>query len=296
VLPFGELGEFLRSRRARLSPSEAGLPVREGSRRVAGLRREELAFLAGVSVDYYSRLEQGRAANVSDEVLNAVADALRLDPFERRHLLDLAEQPGQAPRPPAGQPEQALPALRMMVDALDPVPALLHDPCLDVVAINRMGKVLIDDFDAMPAGERNLARWMFLNPRAQIAYPDWAQIAVKMVAIVRGAAGHGRCRADLAELIADVAGRSEAFTQYWNDYQIYRPTNGTKRFFHEAVGIMTINHESLIPAVDPSLSLLVYTAAVGSRSEEKLKALSRWPARDEATPSGPGTGLPGRLP
>ena len=277
------------------------MPVRGGGRRVAGLRREELALLAGVSADYYTRLEQGRATNVSDRVLQVVADALRLDSFERRHLFDLAgrddrtdpaqpeqARPGKAGLGKAGSgqagsgqvgPGRARPALRMMLDALDPLPALIHTAGLDVVATNRMGKVLLDDFDAFPARERNLVHWMFLNPRARSVYPDWPQVAAKMVAILRGAAGTDRRHGGLAELIEDIAGRSDEFTQCWNDHQIYQPTNGTKRFFHEAVGIMTINHESLTPASDPDLSLLIYTAATGSPSEEKLDTLSRWAGR-----------------
>lgn len=284
-----ELGEFLRSRRARLRPEQVRLPMGSASRRVPGLRREELALLAGVSVDYYSRLEQGRAKNVSPEVLDAIAAALMLDPYERQHLQDLAHTSRKVARTDPGPPAQARPALRMMLDALDPVPVLIHNTRLDVVAINRMGKVLLDDFDAMPWRDRNLARWMFLNPRARVVYPHWPQLAAKMVAILRTASGRGRPAVGLAELVDELAGRSEEFKQYWNDYEVYRPTNGTKLFFHEAVGVMTVNHESLTPTADQDLSLLIYTAATASPSEAKLKALSDWSeARLAPTSTGAG--------
>jgi transcriptional regulator with XRE-family HTH domain len=269
-----ELGEFLRSRRARLTPPDVGLPWRAGSRRVSGLRREEIALLAGVSVDYYTRLEQGRARNVSAQVLTAVADALRLDQIERTHLTDLVKPSPSQPTIP--KPPKARPAVRMMLDALDPVPAVIHGPRLEVVAINRMGKILIDDFDAMPAAERNMARWMFLNPRAREVYPDWAEIAAQMVAILRAAAGPDATDPLLSALVGELTTRSQEFARFWADYKVYKHTHGTKKFHHDAVGEMTINYESLVPPGEPDLSLIIYSAATGSPSEEKLKLLSSW--------------------
>ncbi len=289
-----ELGEFLRSRRARLTPPDVGLPWRAGGRRVSGLRREEIALLAGVGVDYYTRLEQGRARNVSEQVLYAVADALRLDPIEREHLMDLVKPAVQQHRPTT-QPRQpkARPAIRMMLDALDPVPAVVHGPRLEVVAINRMGKVLIDDFDAMPPADWNMAKWMFLDPKARVVYPDWPEIAEQMVAILRVAAGPDATDPLLTSLVGELSTRSQEFARYWADYRVFKHTHGTKRFHHDAVGEMTINYESLVPPADPDLSLIVYSAATGSPSEEKLKLLSSWaappiteqpaPAESEAT-------------
>ncbi|MFD8422710.1 helix-turn-helix domain-containing protein [Streptomyces sp. NPDC059466] len=275
-----ELSDFLRSRRAALTPQEVGLPWPSGARRVKGLRREELALLAGVSADYYTRLEQGRARNVSAQVLSAVADALRLTGLERRHLFSMA-QPGLVPdgpnRPPTSRVLKARPAVRMMMEALDPTPVVLHGPRLEVIASNRMGKVLIDDFDAMPAAERNLVRWMFLNPRARTVYPDWAEIGAQMVAVLRVAAGEEPDPA-LAELVGELTARSDAFSRAWAEYGVFQHTHGRKRFHHEAVGIMTVNYESLALPDDPGLSLLVYTADSGSPSEEKLRILSSWAA------------------
>ncbi|MET8157917.1 helix-turn-helix transcriptional regulator [Sphaerisporangium sp. NPDC005289] len=271
-----ELREFLRSRRARLSPADVNLPVRDERRRVQGLRREELALLAGVSVDYYTRLEQGRASNVSSQVLAAVAEALHLDPLERRHLFDLVRT-ASGPAVDLGSAERprARPALRMMLDALDPVPAVLHGPCLDVVTINRMGKVLLDDFTAPDVG-RNMLRWMFLNPKARQVYPDWATIAEQMVAILRVTAGQGMHDPYLGRLVDDLGARSPEFARFWADYRVYQHTHGTKRMHHPQVGIMTLNYESLVPPTDPGMWLILYSAATGSPSEDKLKSLSEW--------------------
>ncbi|MFG2480784.1 helix-turn-helix domain-containing protein [Streptomyces fagopyri] len=270
-----ELSDFLRSRRAALTPQDVGLPWPSGARRVKGLRREELALLAGVSADYYTRLEQGRAKNVSAQVLSAVADALRLTELERRHLFSMA-QPGLVPADPHRTPAlKARPAVRMMIDALDPTPAVLHGPRLEVIASNRMGKVLIDDFDAMPLAERNLVRWMFLDPRARAVYLDWEEIAAQMVAVLRVAAGEEPDPA-LAELVGELTAHSDDFARVWAEYRVFQHTYGTKRFHHEAVGTMTINYESLALPADPGLSLLVYTADTGSPSEEKLRILSSW--------------------
>jgi transcriptional regulator with XRE-family HTH domain len=282
----GELREFLRSRRARLSPADVDLPVRGGSRRVTGLRREELALLAGVSVDYYSRLEQGRAHNVSEQVLGAVADALRLDALERRHLFDLVKvSPAPHSQSAPARPPKARAALRMMLDALDPVPAVLHGPHLEVVAINRMGGVLIDDFDAMPPAERNMVRWMFLNPKSRHVYPDWPEIAAQMVAILRVAGGQDAHDPCLTLLVDELGARSPEFARYWADYKVFQHTHGTKRFHHDAVGTMTINYESLVPPTEPGMSLIIYSAATGSPSEEKLKILADWTDETARTPS-----------
>ena len=164
-----ELSEFLKSRRARLAPADVGLAAARNGRRVTGLRREELAMLAGVSPDYYARLEQGRAVNVSDQVLDAVAAALRLDDLERRHLTDLVKLGAKAS---AQDSLRVRPELRAMVDALDPTPAVLHGPRLEVLVINGAAAALIDDFGATPEPERNMVRWMFLDPKARRIYPD----------------------------------------------------------------------------------------------------------------------------
>jgi transcriptional regulator with XRE-family HTH domain len=264
-----ELSEFLKSRRARLTPADVGLAVTRNGRRVAGLRREELAQLAGVSPDYYARLEQGRAANVSDQVLDAVADALRLDELERRHLGDLVKPTKSA----AAGPLRVRPELRAMVHALDPVPAVLHGPRLEVLAINRAARLLIHDFDAMPVRERNMVRWMFCDPAARRVYPDWAEIAEQLVAILRLAGGRDAEDVCLAELVEELSAASPEFVGFWADRSLFQHTNGLKRFHHDVTGTFTVNYETMHLPADPGLSLIVYSAAPGSPSEAKLRQL-----------------------
>lgn len=264
-----ELREFLRSRRARLTPADVGLPTNGAGRRVAGLRREELAMLAGVSADYYARLEQGRATNVSGQVLVAVADALHLNDVERDYLTTLVKGPESAPVAP---PNRVRPALRSMINALGAVPAMLHGPLFEVLAVNKAAGVLIDDFAAMPAADRNLARWIFLNPKARTVYVDWDEIAAQMVAVIR-AAGANEAGRRVSELCADLSSRSAEFARFWADHRVFRHTHGPKRFHHPSVGTMTLNYESLQLPDDPGLSLVIYSADVGSPSEAKLREI-----------------------
>lgn len=264
-----DLSEFLKSRRARLTPADVGLPASVNGRRVAGLRREELASLAGVSPDYYARLEQGRATNVSDQVLDAVAGALRLDELERRHLNTLVKP---SRRREAGVP-RVRPALRAMIAALDPTPAVLHGPRLDVLAINRAGRLLIHDFDAVPVPERNMVRWLFTDPTARRVYPDWLDIAAQLVAILRLNAGANGADTQLTELVADLSATSATFAKLWADQKLFQHTHGPKRFHHDAVGTFTLNYETVHLPADPGLSLILYSADAGSPSEAKLTAL-----------------------
>ena len=266
-----ELREFLRSRRARLAPADVGLAGARNGRRVVGLRREELAMLAGVSPDYYARLEQGRAKNVSGQVLAAVADALRLDALERDHLIALVKPVT------TGADERGLrvrPALRQMVAALDPVPAVLHGPRLEVLAVNRAAARLIDDFEAMPASDRNMVRWMFLEPKARRVYPDWSEVAAQMVAILRVTTGRDVADRGLAELVDELSTRSAEFARCWADQRLFQHTHGPKRFRHDSVGDMTLNYETIQLAADPRLALIVYTADAGSPSEARLRELA----------------------
>ncbi|WP_351225643.1 helix-turn-helix transcriptional regulator [Streptomyces sp. NPDC002133] len=293
-----ELREFLKSRRARLTPPDVGLPWHADGRRVAGLRREEIAVLAGVSADYYTRLEQGRARNVSDQVLDAVAAALKLDEVERRHLFDLVRtntgRPSRAPVPSRSSGVapllRARPALLALLASLDPTPAVLHGPRLEVAGINRMGKILLDDFDSMPTAQRNMARWMFLNPRAREVYPDWEEIAEQTVAILRVTAGRDATDPALSSLVGELSTRSDEFARYWANYRVFQHTYGTKRFRHPAVGDMTLSYETLHPAADSDLYVTLYAAAHGSTSEEKLRILSSWSVTPTDSTAGAGGG------
>ena len=272
-----ELQEFLRSRRAAISPEEAGLPQSTTARRLPGLRREEVAILAGVSVDYYVKLEQGRATNISEQVLRAIEGALRLDSLERKHLRTLLHPDSVYTRRVAPTPVKARPALLSMVHALD-VPAVIHGPHLEVLGINQAGKALLDDFDAMPSSERNMARWMFLNPRAKVVYRNWETIAPQMVAILRDAAGGGNHNDYLSALVGELTVASREFAGFWADYRLFEHTYGVKHFYNETVGELTVNYETLPLPADGGQTVVVYTADPGSPSEEKLRLLASWNA------------------
>lgn len=276
--PGHELHEFLASRRAAITPESVGLPPSNSIRRVKGLRREEVAILAGVSVDYYVKLEQGRAENISEQALEAVENALRLDELERKHLRSLL-RPGSihTPRPAASAPK-ARPAVLSMIHALDPVPAVIHGPHLEILGINHAGKALLDDFDAMPREDRNLAKWMFLNPRAKVVYLNWEAIAPQMVAILRNAAIPGVRNELLTRLVGELTVASPEFARMWSDYRLFEHSHGVKHFFNETVGEMKINYETMPLPGDHGQSVVVYTADVGSASEEKLKLLASWTA------------------
>jgi hypothetical protein len=271
-----ELREFLSSRRAALMPEEVGLPASMSSRRVRGLRREEVAILAGVSVDYYTKLEQGRAANISEQVLDAIENALRLDDLERRHLRSLIRPTSvYTPRTPVPVGLKARPAALTMIHAMT-VPAVIHGPRLEVLGINAAGKALIDDFDAMPVEERNMARWMFLNPRAKTVYVDWDQIAPQMVAILRAAAIPGVRDDRLEALVGELTVASPEFARFWADYRLFEHNHGVKHFYNEVVGEMKINYETLAMPGERGQTVIVYSADKGSPSEEKLQLLTSW--------------------
>ena len=219
-------------------------------------------MLAGVSPDYYARLEQGRATNVSEQVINAVAGALHLDDLERRHLSVLLSG-----HPPPARPTRVRRELRTMVAALDPVPAMLHGPRFEVLAINRSARALIHDFEAVPESERNLIRWVFTDPAARAVYPDWTEVAEQLVAALRLTA-----EPDDA-VVAELSSLSPAFTRIWSDHRVSRHSHGPKRFRHAAVGDLTLNYETMELADDSGLALTLYTADPGSPSAERLAAL-----------------------
>ena len=276
----GELREFLASRRAALRPEDVGLPSAFSSRRVPGLRREEVAILAGVSVDYYVKLEQGRATNISEQVLDAIERALRLDDLERRHLRTLL-RPGTVARAVERPRPKARPAVLTMIDAMT-VPAIIHGPLLEILGINTVGKALFDDFDAFPVEERSLARWMFLSPRAREVYLDWELHAPRMVAILRAAPPSER----LAQLVGELSVASPEFAHYWAVYELHEHTHGVKRFGNGIVGELRLNYQAMPLPEDRGTTVVVYSADPGSPSADKLQLLSSWAlsgARPETT-------------
>ena len=272
-----ELRDFLTSRRASLTPEDVGLPPSRAQRRVKGLRREEVAILAGVSVDYYVKLEQGRVGNISEQVLSAIENALRLDELERQHLRSLLTG-GNVYTPRRAPVVKARPAALAMIDALDPVPAIILGPHLEVLGSNHAARALLDDFDAMPIRERNFARWMFLDQRPRQIYRDWSKIAAETVAILRAAAVAGVCNERLTELVGELSVASPEFARFWAEYRLFEHTHGVKRFFNEAVGDMQLNYQALPLPGDTGQKVIVYTADKGSASEEKLALLSSWSA------------------
>ncbi|WP_230690020.1 helix-turn-helix domain-containing protein [Catellatospora paridis] len=275
-----DLREFLRTRRARLTPGEAGLPDKPGIRRVPGLRREEVAQLAGVSVDYYVRLERGRGDNVSASVLDAVARALRLDAVERDHLFAVAKPARRA----VLRPQQLRPAMLRVLDSFAGTPALIVGRRLDVLATNRLARALLTDFDARPPGERNMARYIFLDEAVRELYADWSTAARDTVAALHLYAGRHPHDPELAALVGDLSARDRDFRRWWANHDVLRCGDGTKRFRHPLVGELTLSYEAFTPTADPDLTLGVSIAAPGSPAERALRLLAERTAA-EADPA-----------
>jgi transcriptional regulator with XRE-family HTH domain len=269
-----ELRDFLRSRRARITPADAGLPPLPGARRVPGLRREEVAMLAGVSVDYYVRLERGRNLNVSESVLDAVSRALRLNDTERGHLFTLA-RPTRGPRRPL-PPQQARAGLLRVLDTWTDTPALLLGRRMDVLGANPMAKALYTDFDALPRRDRNMARYLFLDETSRELYVDWEGSASGTVASLHLYAGRYPNDPKLAELVGELSMRDNDFRRWWAGHDVLRRTHGTKSYRHPVVGDLTLAFESLNPTGDPDLTLGLYTVEPGSPSEHALRLLASW--------------------
>ncbi|GAA5063644.1 helix-turn-helix transcriptional regulator [Nocardia callitridis] len=294
------LREFLRMRRAEIDPASVGLPPSPTPRRGRGLRREEVAALAGVSVDYYARLEQGRVGNISDQVLNAIENVLRLNALEREHLRSLVSPSVRVtPRPPRPTTLRPRLALRGLIDKMDAVPAILQGPRLEILATNQAARTLFTDFDALPVDERNIARWIFLDPATRTKYPDWEDVAAPVAATLRTNRDPHTPDAALERLVGELSVASPEFARYWADYRLFEHGNGKKRVFHELVGVMTLNYETLTVPGSGGQFLSTYTADVGSPSDEKLRILLSWAeipedqqraAREQSR--GPSTGRP----
>ncbi|MBO1268631.1 helix-turn-helix transcriptional regulator [Arthrobacter cavernae] len=274
-----EIREFLASRRARIGPEQAGLPAYGGNRRVPGLRREEVALLAGVSIDYYIRLERGNLGGVSESVLEALARALQLDEAERSHLMDLARAAGTTTRQRrAPRQQQVRPSVQFTLDAITGAAAFVRNGRLDVLGANKLGEALYSELYSDPQRPVNHARFTFLNPRAKAFYPDWNRAANDTVAILRTESGRDPYDRGLTELIGELSMRSEEFRTRWAAHNVRQHRTGLKHFHHPVVGDVHLMFEALDLAADPGLSLLVYTAEPGSATEEKLRLLGSWAA------------------
>ncbi|MGW7104201.1 helix-turn-helix domain-containing protein [Streptomyces sp. NPDC054838] len=273
-----ELGEFLRSRRARLRPEDVGLPDYGRHRRVPGLRREELAQLAGVSVAYYTRLEQGHGQNVSADVLDAIARALRLDGTESAHLTHLAS-PRPRRRRPSRRPEQVRPQLRVLLDAMEGVPAYLVGRRQDVLAWNRMATAVFGDFGALPVQERNLVRMVFLDPATAELYSEWECRACQVVSYLRLYAGRHPEDEQLSALVGELSVKSEEFRRLWAAHTLADDkTHGVKQLKHPLVGELSLAFETLALPDDSEQSLITFHAAPGSPSQDALRLLASWSA------------------
>jgi transcriptional regulator with XRE-family HTH domain len=271
-----DLGEFLQARRKRVKPEAVGIEA-FGRRRVSGLRREELAALAGVSVDYYVRLEQGRAVNPSEGVLDALGRVLALDEAELIHLQRLGRAGPRRKR--ASQPlEVARPGIARLLETLDRVPAYLLGRRLDLIAWSDLGSALLGDFALRPAGERNLARLVFLDPTMQDLFPDWQRVACETVGLLQLAAGRNPHDPDIAALVDELSVKRESFRSLWVDHDVAQVTSGERRFQHPVVGDLTLRFEVMVASDDCSQTLVTYTAEAGSPADTALKLLATWAA------------------
>ena len=282
-----EISEFLTSRRARITPDQVGL-ASYGARRVAGLRREEVAVLAGVSVPYYTRLERGDSRGVSEGVLEALARALQLDDAERAHLLDLVRAAHPSPeRPRRRQANQRVrPDIQWTLDAITGAAAFVGNNRLDLLAANRLGRALYSELYADPTRPVNNARFVFLDGRAEAFYRDWDRAATDTVAILRWAAGRNPHDRDLSDLVGELATQSNEFRIRWAAHNVRFHDTAIKQLHHPIVGELSLTFNRLDLGSDEGLMIFTYTAEPGSRSEDALKLLGSWAATsDSAEPA-----------
>jgi hypothetical protein len=279
-----EVRDFLVTRRAKVTPEQVGLPV-GANRRVPGLRRSEVATLAGVSVEYYAKLERGAIAGASPGVLSAIARALRLDDAERAHLFDLAraadgtsalDRPGRRHPTNAG----ARASLQWVLDAVTGGPAFVRNGRMDIIAANALARAFYHDVYADPRHRANLARFTFLDPGAERFYPDWDLAADITVAILRTEAGRDPGNRDLHDLVGELSTRSDDFRTRWGAHDVRHHGTGTKRFRHAVVGDLELAYEGLELVAEPGLTLTVYTAEPGSPSHDALRLLASWAASE----------------
>lgn len=278
--PQDDIREFLTTRRARITLEQAGLPDFGGRRRVPGLRREEVALLAGMSAEYYKRLERGNAAGVSEAVLDGISRALQLDDAERSHLLDLvrAANVGAHPRRPRPAPRkgQVRPSVRQTIDAMSTVPVFVQNGRLDAIATNALGRALFSEMFRVPDVRVNAARFVFLDPRAQTFYRDWEGNTRQIVALLRREAGRSPYDRELSDLVGELSTRSDLFRKLWASHDVREHRTGTKSVHHPLVGDLDLAFESMDLASEQGLQMLVFTAEPGSPSHDGLQLLASW--------------------
>ena len=282
--PRNDVREFLVSRRARITPEQAGLPAYGGNRRVKGLRREEVAMLAGISAEYYVRLERGNLRGVSEDVLHGIARALQLDEAERMHLSDLARAASTSTtHRSTRRPAQARvrPVVQRILDSIVGAPAFVRNDRLDVLAANQLGEAFYSPLFDDPARPVNSARFVFLDPKATDFFVDWDTIANDAVGILRAEAGRDPYDKRLSDLVGELSTRSEEFRARWAAHNVKLHRTGVKRFHHPVVGQLTLDFESLDLPGDPGQKLLVYSAEPGSPSRQALDLLASWASTPE---------------
>ncbi|MCU1646101.1 MAG: helix-turn-helix protein [Nocardia sp.] len=281
-----ELGQFLRSRRARLRPTDVGITAQRGAgrriRRVEGLRREEVAHISGVSVDYYARLEQGRTGQVSSEILAAIARALRLDPTEQEYFFVLASGPTLGPFSTPEPTQQVRPSVTRLLRSITDMPALVMGHGMQLLAMNEMAAALYFDIEAEPVRDRNLARWTFLAPQARERYADWEAVASDAAAVLRAQVAGNRDDSFLNELIGELSVKSAEFRCLWSEHRVHTCTFDTQRFVHPIAGPLTLDYDALGVPGAPEQKLITYSATAGSQSAEALTMLASWIATPAA--------------
>ncbi|HYB16826.1 MAG TPA: helix-turn-helix transcriptional regulator [Streptosporangiaceae bacterium] len=278
-----QVREFLISRRERISPAQAGLPTYGGSnRRVKGLRREEVALLAGVSIDYYVRMERGNLTGASDAVLDGIATALQLDEAERAHLFDLARAAQPAPpRQRRRKTSGVTDGIQQVLDAITDAPAWVRNARHDMLAANRLARALYAPVLADPRRPANNARFVYLDPAAREFFADWERAADDIAAMLRSEAGSNPHDKQLVELIGELSTRSEEFRSRWAAHNVRFHRTGQKRIYHPVVGTLDLNFEAMEFPSHPGLTLLAYTAAAGTPTADSLKMLASWAATAE---------------
>ena len=276
-----EIREFLSSRRARVTPEQAGLPAYGSNRRVAGLRREEVAMLSGVSVDYYVRLERGNLAGASESVLDALARTLRLTDAEREHLFNLARTAGPGHTRRERPSTSVRPAVQQVLDAVSDAPAWVRNGRHDILAANRLGRALYSPVFDDPRRPVNTTRFIYLNPAAREFWRDYDQIANDAAAMLRLEAGRSPHDPGLIQLVGELSTQSELFRQRWASRDVMHHRSGLKRIHHPIVGDLDLNYESMELPSEPGLVMNVYTAPVGSPTADALRVLASWAVTQE---------------
>lgn len=275
-----EVRDFLTTRRARITPEQAGLPLYGTNRRVKGLRREEVALLADVSTDYYTRLERGNLTGVSESVLEALAAALQLDESERTHLLDLARAANTGGRQRRTSPQQHVrPGVQRILDSIS-APAYVRNTRLDLLGVNRLGRALLCDLYENDASRPNLARYLFLDSRSRDFYVEWAAVAKDVVAALRIEAGRNPYDRGLTDLVGELSTRNDDFRTWWGSHNVRIHRTSTKQMHHPVAGNLELTGEALELPGDAGLSIITYTVEPASPSAQALQFLSSWADAD----------------